>query len=104
MSGGVGNWAYQRPTSPVTDPDQRYYRAADFGGYSMLRTNAGIRLQLARWDSDGHAVLRVMGDSFTASAALSTAELRTLRDAINDALADITIGRAIAAPAPRAAA
>jgi hypothetical protein len=84
------DWAYRAPKRADGYPDQCYYRAG-----RSHRIDAGLaeypdtKLTLFRFDTDCSADLKLVIPAASVQATLSVPELTALRDALNDALADI---------------
>ena len=89
----IPGWTYQAPTSTTSDPAQRYYRGD--AGHNMLRGqqwHAGHpEARLMSWVNDAASARLTLGRYAMGeiSADLTPAQLRTLRDALNDCLQDI---------------
>ena len=86
-------WAYQPPYRPASHPDQCYYRAASDGsdGHHMAPRIGGddARLSLFRFVDETHAQLFLTIPAGELRVDCRAELLLALRNACNDALADI---------------
>ena len=82
-------WVYQPPLAPASHPHQRYYRANEFRGDMLIARHLNVGVELFRFADEREARLKFETEAGRCTARLSATELLTLRDAINDALADI---------------
>jgi hypothetical protein len=88
----VPAWTYQAPQRPADYPRQCYYRADK---YNLIAPHTSAQpkstLQLFRWadQREPGASLRVEVPFGSMSVELCVPSLQALRDALNDALADI---------------
>lgn len=83
-------WTYQPPKRPERYPTQCYYRT---GRWQHIARPSDLldypQVTLFRFEHDSEAKLQIELEHGSLKAKLTAAELTSLRDALNDALADI---------------
>ena len=82
-------WTYQPPQRPAAFPRQCYYRTDGTGNYIVPGNADGSRLQLFRFSADEHAALTIEVQAGLLNVICQPLLLAALRNACNDALADI---------------
>lgn len=92
IEASVPAWSYQPPHIPEDHPHQRYYRAGNRSFISPITSRQpDTNLKLFRWNDNflPGAQLTLQAPFASMSVDLCVPSLQALRDALNDALADI---------------